>query len=292
MDKLNMTVMVNLSGRSGNSIVQSVKNIKEHHPKRFIVFANVDFSGVGEKDWGEKAGKQLEEDVKNGANGLKVFKNLGFSAKDINGKLIPIDDPRLDPVWDKAGELKIPVLIHTADPKPFWDPMDEKNERWLELATHPNRKRSDTNPVPWQQLIDEQHRMFKKHPKTIFIAAHFGWYANDLAKLGSLLDEIPNMNIEFGAVIAELGRQPRAAKKFFEKYQDRILFGKDSWAPEEYATYFRVLETEDEYFPYHKKYHAFWAMYGMGLPDSILKKVYYKNALRIIPNIDKSQFPD
>ncbi len=292
MDKLNMVVMVNLSGSSGNSIIQSEKNIKDHYPKRFIVFANVDFSGVGQDGWGKKAAKQLEEDVKNGANGLKVFKNLGFSAKDINGKLIPIDDPRLDPIWDKAGELKIPVLIHTADPKPFWDPMDEKNERWLELATHPYRKRSDTDPKPWQQLIDEQHRMFKKHPKTTFIAAHFGWYANDLAKLGSLLDEIPNMNIEFGAVIAELGRQPRTAKKFFEKYQDRILFGKDSWAPEEYATYFRVLETEDEYFPYHKKYHAFWAMYGMGLPDSILKKIYYKNALRIIPNIDKSQFPD
>jgi len=292
MEKLNMKVMVNLSGRSGNSIVQSAKNIKDNYPKRFIVFANVDFSGVGQDGWAEKAAKQLEEDVKNGANGLKVFKNLGLSAKDINGKLIPIDDPRLDPIWDKAGELKIPVLIHTADPKPFWDPMDEKNERWLELATHDRRKRSDSNPAPWQQLIDEQHRMFKKHPKTSFINAHFGWYANDLTKLGKLLDEIPNMNIEFGAVIAELGRQPRAAKKFFEKYQDRILFGKDSWAPEEYATYFRVLETEDEYFPYHKKYHAFWAMYGMGLPDSILKKVYYKNALRIIPNIDKSQFPD
>src|SRR6185436_4659349 len=292
MDKLNMTVMVNLSGRSGSSIVQSVKNIKEHYPKRFIVFANVDFSGVGEKDWGEKAAKQLEEDVKNGANGLKVFKNLGLAARDLNGKLIPIDDPRLDPIWDKAGELKIPVLIHTADPKPFWDPMDEKNERWLELATHDRRKRSDTDPAPWQTLINEQHRMFKKHPKTIFINAHFGWYANDLSQLGKLLDEIPNMNIEFGAVIAELGRQPRTAKIFFEKYQDRILFGKDSWAPEEYATYFRVLETEDEYFPYHKKYHAFWAMYGMGLPDSILKKIYYKNALRIIPNIDKSQFPD
>ena len=292
MDRLNMTVMVNLSGRSGNSIVQSVKNIKEHYPKRFIVFANVNFSGVGEKDWAEKATKQLEEDVKNGANGLKVFKNLGLSARDINGKLIPIDDPRLDPIWEKAGELKIPVLIHTADPKPFWDLMDEKNERWLELATHDRRKRSDTDPAPWQQLIDEQHRMFKKHPKTIFINAHFGWYANDLSQLGKLLDEIPNMNIECGAIIAELGRQPKAAKKFFEKYQDRILFGKDSWLPDEYATYFRVFETEDEYFPYHKKYHAFWAMYGIGLPDPILKKLYYKNALRIIPNIDKSQFPD
>jgi predicted TIM-barrel fold metal-dependent hydrolase len=292
MDKLNMKVMVNLSGRSGNSIVQSAKNIKDNYPKRFIVFANVDFSGVGQEGWTEKATKQLEEDVKNGANGLKVFKNLGFSATDNNGKRIAIDDPRLDPIWDKAGELKIPVLIHTADPKPFWDPMDEKNERWLELATHDRRKRSDTNPAPWQQLIDEQHRMFKKHPNTTFINAHFGWYANDLTKLGKLLDEMPNMNIECGAIIAELGRQPKAAKKFFEKYQDRILFGKDSWVPDEYATYFRVFETEDEYFPYHKKYHAFWAMYGMGLPDAILKKLYYKNALRIIPNIDKSQFPD
>ena len=133
--------------------------------------------------------------------------------------------------------------------------------------------------------------MFKKHPNTTFIAAHFGWYANDLAKLGQLLDDMPNVVVEFGAVIAELGRQPQAAKQFFTKYQDRILFGKDSWVPEEYATYFRVLETEDEYFPYHKKYHAFWAMYGMGLPDDILKKVYYKNALRIIPNIDKTLFP-
>lgn len=292
MDKLNMAVMVNLSGQSGNSIVQSVKNIKENYPKRFIVFANVDFGKVGEPGWGEKAAKQLEEDIKNGANGLKIYKSLGLSAKDINGKRIAVDDPRLDPLWKKAGELKIPVLIHTADPKPFWDPMDEKNERWLELATRPGRKRSDTDPAPWQQIIDEQHRMFKKNPNTTFINAHWGWYPNDLGKLSQLMDEIKNMYVEFGAVIAELGRQPKAAKKFFEKYQDRILFGKDSWVPEEYATYFRVLETEDEYFPYHKKYHAFWSMYGMGLPDSILKKIYYKNALRIIPNIDKSIFPE
>lgn len=146
--------------------------------------------------------------------------------------------------------------------------------------------------MPWQQLIDEQHRLFKKHRGTTFIAAHFGWYPNDLAKLGQLMNEIPNMYVEFGAVIAELGRQPRMAREFFEKYQDRILFGKDSWVPDEYATYFRVLETTDEYFPYHKKYHAFWRMYGMGLSDTILKKVYYKNALKIIPNIDKTAFPD
>lgn len=292
MDKMNMAVMVNLSGQSGSTLKKSTDNIKGHYPNRFIVFANVDFRGVGEKGWGEKAAQQLEEDVKNGANGLKIYKSLGFSVTDINGKRVTVDDPRLDPIWDKAGALHIPVLIHTADPKPFWEPMDEHNERWLELATHPRRKRSDTDPAPWDTLIAEQHRMFQKHPNTTFIAAHFGWYPNDLAKLGALLDAMPNVMVEFGAVIAELGRQPRMAKQFFTRYQDRILFGKDSWVPAEYETYFRVLETEDEYFPYHKKYHAFWAMYGMGLPDDILKKVYYKNALRIVPNIDKTLFPD
>jgi predicted TIM-barrel fold metal-dependent hydrolase len=292
MDKLNMKVMVNLSGGNGNGLKRMIENIKDHYPKRFIVFANVSFDNVGSNGWTKKAVKQLEEDVKNGANGLKIFKNLGFSVKDINGKRVTIDDPRLDAIWEKCGELKIPVIIHTADPKPFWDPEDEHNERWLEIKTHPERKRGADNPAPWETLIEEQHRMFMKHPKTTFIAAHFGWYANNLNKLDSLLTQMPNVVVEFGAVIAELGRQPKAARKFFEKYQDRILFGKDSWVPEEYATYFRVLETDDEYFPYHKKYHAFWRMYGIGLPDSILKKVYYKNAIRIIPNIDKTQFPE
>jgi uncharacterized protein len=292
MDKLNMAVMVNLSGESGNKIKRSVNNIKTNHPKRFIVFANVNFSGVGEASWGENAAKQLEEDVKNGANGLKIYKSLGFSVKDNNGNRVTVNDPRLKPIWAKCAELKIPVLIHTADPKSFWDPVDEHNERWLEITTHPGRKRGANDPVPFETLIEEQHNLFKNNPATTFIAAHFGWYPNNLDKLGNLLDGLPNVVVEFGAVIAELGRQPRMAKKFFEKYQDRILFGKDSWVPEEYATYFRVLETEDEYFPYHKKYHAFWAMYGMGLSDSVLKKVYYKNALRIVPNIDKSQFPE
>lgn len=292
MDRLNMAVMVNLSGESGATLQQSVSNIRSHFPKRFIVFANVDFKGVGKPGWGEEAARQLEADVKSGANGLKIYKSLGFSVRDVNGQRVAVDDPRLDPVWEKAGALGIPVLIHTADPKPFWAPMDSTNERWLELATHPNRKRGDRDPAPWDTLIAEQHRLFQRHPHTTFIAAHFGWYPNDLTKLSALLDALPNVVVEFGAVIAELGRQPRAAKAFFTRYQDRILFGKDSWVPDEYATYFRVLETEDEYFPYHKKYHAFWAMYGMGLPDTILKKIYYKNALRIIPNIDRTLFPE
>lgn len=291
MDKLNMTTMVNLSGQSGESLKRSVENGNKNFPGRFIVFANVDFKGVGEKEWGEKAAKQLEEDVKNGARGLKIYKSLGFSVMDINGKRVTIDDSRLDPVWAMAGKLKIPVLIHTADPKQFWQPMDANNERWLELATHPNRQRNDGNSASWDTLIAEQHRLFTKHKSTTFIAAHFGWFANDLKKLGNLLDKMPNVMIEFGAVIAELGRQPRSAKAFFEKYQDRILFGKDSWVPAEYATYFRVLETTDEYFPYHKKYHAFWRMYGIGLSDEVLKKIYYKNAIRIIPGIDSKLFP-
>ena len=292
MDKLNMKVMVNLSGQTGEPLKQSVENIKKNFPKRFIVFANVNFKGVGEEGWAEKAARQLEEDIKNGANGLKIYKSLGFSVMDTKGNRVKVDDPRLDPIWKKAGDLKIPVLIHTADPRSFWDPMNKENERWLELATHPNRKRESNDPASWETLIAEQHNLFRKHPRTLFIAAHFGWFPNDLSKLGKLLDEMPNVVVEFGAVIAELGRQPRMAKQFFTKYQDRILFGKDSWVPEEYATYFRVLETEDEYFPYHKKYHAFWPMYGIGLPDAILKKIYYKNALRIIPNIDKSLFPE
>jgi uncharacterized protein len=282
MDKLNMAIMVNLSGQSGDNIVKSVNNIKTNYPNRFIVFANVDWSGVGSPGWGEKAAGQLEADVKNGARGLKVYKNLGFSVKDVDGKRVKVDDPRLNPVWQKCAELKIPVLIHTADPRSFWDPVDDKNERWLELVTHPNRKRGPDNPVPFEDLILEQQNMFRANPKTPFIAAHFGWLPNDLARLSKLMDQMPNVHVEFGAVIAELGRQPKMAKKFFEKYQDRILFGKDSWVPEEYATYFRVLETEDEYFPYHKKYHAFWRMYGLGLSDSILKKIYYDNAAKLL----------
>lgn len=292
MDELNMGIMINLSGGSGERLQGALNNVKEHYPNRFGVFANVNFDGVGGEDWGENAASQLEEDVNNGAVGLKIYKSLGLRNKDTDGKRLAIDDPRLAPVWDKCGELGIPVIIHAADPKSFWDPMDANNERWLELKTRPGRKRSDTDPAPWQQIIDEQHRMFKNHPNTTFINAHFGWYANDLERLGELIEEIPNMYLELAAIIAELGRQPRQAREFFIKYQDKILFGKDSWRPEEFPTYFRVLETADEYFPYHKKYHAFWAMYGMDLPDEVLKKVYYKNALKIVPNLDESLFPE
>jgi predicted TIM-barrel fold metal-dependent hydrolase len=275
-----------------NHLVNAIQNAKKSTPNRIVVFTNISFNGVGNPDWAGKTVAQLETDVKAGAQGLKIYKSLGFSAKDTDGNILRVDDPRLDPVWAKCGELGIPVLIHTADPRQFWEEANEQNERWLELLTYPNRKRSDTNPAPWEEMIQQQHNIFSRHPKTTFINAHFGWYANDLAHLGKLMDSFPNMYTEFGAVIAELGRQPKSAKAFFEKYQDRILFGKDSWVPSEYSTYFRVLETEDEYFPYHKKYHAFWRMYGLGLSDKVLKKIYYKNAMKIIPGIDKTLFPD
>lgn len=291
MDALNMGLMVNLSGGSGKAIADAMENIRANQPDRFVVFANLNFNNLDDS-WGERTAAQLERDVEQGAKGLKIFKSLGFSVNDVDGNRVAVDDPRLDPVWAKCGELGIPVLIHTADPKQFWEPFDANNERWLELKTHPRRKREANDPAPFEVLIEEQHNVFKKHPKTIFIAAHMGWYANDLAYLGKLLDSMPNMMVEIGAVIAELGRQPRMANEFFAKYQDRVLFGKDAYNPEEYYTYFRVLETKDEYFPYYKKYHAFWRMYGLGLPDEILKKVYYKNALRIIPGLDKSKFPN
>lgn len=294
MDELNMAVMVNLSGRgfrsSGDHLAKSVDNIAKQFPNRFILFTNVDFSDIDHPEWGARTVRQLEEDVKRGARGLKIYKSLGIHNKDKNGQRIHIDDPRIDPVWAACGRLGIPVLIHSADPKQFWDPIDNKNERWLELKLHPGR-RYDNKETQWQTIIDEQHRVFRKHDGTTFINAHLGWYGSDLAKLGQMMDEMPNMYTEIGAVIAELGRQPRSAKVFLTKYQDRVLFGKDSWVPEEYQTYFRVLETEDEYFPYHKRYHAFWRMYGIGLSDDVLKKIYYKNAMRIIRGIDEGLFP-
>ncbi len=290
MDDLNMAVMVNLSGGSGEGLQNMLNNVNQNYPNRFVVFANVNFEGVGNVDWAENAVKNLEQDVKNGAKGLKIYKSLGLRNKDVNGKRIAIDDRRLDPIWAKCGELGIPVLIHAADPKSFWDPIDSYNERWLELKTRPRRKRAADNPAPWEQIIGEQHNMIKRHPQTKFINAHMGWYANNLEKLAELLKQMPNMYLGIGAIIAELGRQPRNARKFFIAHQDRILFGKDSWNPKEFPTYFRVLETADEYFPYYKKYHAFWAMYGLDLPDEVLRKVYYKNALKLLPGLDQSLF--
>jgi len=292
MDKMNMGIINNLSGRGGQKLKAMIDNVKKYgYEDRICIFTNIEFRSIDDPDWLESTLTQLEYDVSIGAKGLKIYKSQGMSHKDSTGKRIAVNDVRLDPIWAKCGELGIPILIHSADPKQFWEPHDANNERWLELKLKPRRKRSADDPAPWEQIIAEQHDLFKKHPKTKFIAAHMGWYANDLMKLATLLDEMPNMYVEIGAVIAELGRQPRMANRFLEKYQDRVLFGKDSYKPEEFPTYFRVLETADEYFPYYKRYHAFWKMYGLNLPDEILKKIYYKNALKLVPGLDASLFP-
>ncbi|MDH3223265.1 MAG: amidohydrolase family protein [Gemmatimonadota bacterium] len=291
MDELNMAVMVNLSGGSGSELEEGLANMTSEHPGRFVFFANVDFSGVGEAGWGERAAAQLQQDVENGAVGLKIFKNLGMTAQDVDGERIPVDDPRLAPVWDMAGELGIPVLIHSADPAEFWQPHDRFNERWLELKLRPRRIRPPGEFPPFEEIIGEQHNLFRAHPGTKFIAAHLGWLGHDLARLGQVLDEIPNMYVGLGAVVYELGRQPRFAHDWLVEYQDRVLMGKDSYNQEEFHTYFRVFETADDYFDYYRRYHAFWQMYGLDLPDEVLEKIYFRNALAIVPGIDPSLFP-
>ena len=298
MNEINMGYIINLSGsgfgpQAAKDLYfdKSIKNIQENHPNRVGLFLNVDFESIDDENYAETQVKVIRDAVEKGAIGLKVYKSLGLRNKDSKGKRIRVDDERIGPIWDVCGELGIPVLIHSADPFQFWLPKDNQNERWFELKEKPGRYYGDSDFIPpFEDIINEQHTIFRRHKNTTFINAHLGWMGNDLQKLGQHLDEFPNVMTEFGAVIAELGRQPKTAKQFFIDYQDRILFGKDSYNKEEFYTYFRVLESDDEYFNYFRKRHAFWKMYGLNLPDQVLKKIYYKNALRLFPSIDKSLF--
>jgi predicted TIM-barrel fold metal-dependent hydrolase len=292
MDSLNMGVMVNLSGFRGKYLEWSLDNVNNHFPDRFVLFLNINFEKLDDAGWPDETLKLMEEAVKQGVKGLKVYKQLGLSDTDNHGKRIAIDDSRLDPIWAKCGSLGIPVLIHSGEPNSFWNPKDKYNERWLELKQEPSRYRSPDHYPSFDSIMSEQHHVFRKHPETKFIDAHLGWYGNDLEKLGKLFDELPNVYTELGAVLAELGRQPRFARHWMIKYQDRVMMGKDTYKKEEYYTYFRVLETDDEYFDYYRKRHAHWKMYGLALPDSVLQKIYYKNALSVIPGIDRRLFSE
>jgi predicted TIM-barrel fold metal-dependent hydrolase len=291
MDSLNLAVLINLSGRSGEELVGAAEKVHSTYPGRILFFANISFDGIDEPDWARRTVAQLERDVDNGAVGLKIYKSLGLSVVDSNGERVAVDDPRIDPVWQKCGDLGIPVLIHTAEPAPLFEPQDRFNERWLELKQRPERHRPPERYPSWEQMIAEQHNVFRRHPETTFINAHLGWLGNDLGRLGQLFDELPNVYTETGAVLAELGRQPRSAREFLIKYKDRVMFGKDAWAPDEYHVYFRAFETADEYFDYYRKRHAHWKIYGLDLPDEVLRHIYYKNALQLIPGIDASLFP-
>jgi predicted TIM-barrel fold metal-dependent hydrolase len=307
MDAMNLAVLVNLSGRGFRRIetpggktrfalndpgyLRELIALGERiAPGRIVHFTNVDFSRVGGPDWPAAAVAELEADVAAGARGLKIYKSLGMDTTDVDGRRLAVDDPRLDPIWETCARRGLPVLIHTADPAPFWQPKTQDNERLYELI-ETGRYRDPAENVAWEQLIAEQHHLFRRHPRTQFINAHLGWLGNDLGRLGRLLDEAPNVTTEIGAVLAELGRQPRFAREWLVRYQDRVLFGKDSWAPEEYPYYFRVLETADDYFPYYRRRHAFWKLYGLDLPDGVLRKLYYENALRVVPKLDRSLFP-
>ncbi|MEO5590437.1 MAG: amidohydrolase family protein [Gemmatimonadaceae bacterium] len=293
LDSLNVRIIVSADNLSGNRLAETVAAVRESPSmkNRVRVLAGIDFRNVG-PGWGDNAVKQLEADVAAGAVGVgEISKSFGLSIKKADGSRLRIDDPMLDPIWDACAEIGVPVFIHTADPQEFFKPLDYANERWLELALFANRRYPPNEYPSFEELMKERDNLFRRHPRTIFVAAHMGWHANDLGRLGRMLDEMPNLYTEVGAVLYDIGRQPRGAHDFFMKYQDRILFGKDSFQPEEYRYYWRVFETRDEYFDYYRGYHAFWKLYGIDLPDSVLKKVYYGNALRITKGLPQTGWP-
>jgi len=293
MDALNLQVLVNLSGGSGDRLRSGLEAIRTSpHAGRMVLFANIDFEGSVGPGFGAAAAEQLRQDVEAGALGLKIFKELGLRVQRTDGSRLTLDDPELDPIWAMAGQLGVPVLIHTAEPQEFFEPIDYENERWLEQALYPSRRYQDPRFPRFEDLIAERDRMFAKHPGTTFIAAHLAYHGNDLARLGDLLDRLPNVYTEVGAVLAELGRQPRTAHAFFVEYQDRVLFGKDSYQPDEFPYYWRTFETGDEYFDYYRDYHAFWKLYGMDLADEVLRKLYYQNALALVPGLPRDGFPE
>lgn len=283
LDRLNVRMMIAADNLSPSEVRDAVATIRASSAMRdrVRVLAGINFNDVG-PGWAEQAIKELDANVAAGAVGVgEISKSLGLSIKKRDGTRLRIDDPALDPIWDECARLGIPVFIHTADPQEFFQPVDYTNERWLELELFPGRRYPKDRFPSFEELMTERDNMFRKHPKTTFVAAHMGWHANDLASLGAMLDAMPNVYTEVGAVLYDIGRQPRASHEFFIKYQDRILFGKDSFQPTEYPYYFRVFETADEYFDYYRPYHAFWKLYGIDLPDTVLKKVYYANAMKI-----------
>jgi len=290
MEANNLQILVNLSGSSGDRLRQGADALRASKYKdRMVLFANVNFSNVA-PGFGAKAARQLDLDLKAGAMGLKIFKDLGMFDRKADGSRLQVDDPELDAIWETCARNNVPVLIHIAEPAAFFEPLDYSNERWLELSLYPDRRHQDG--VRFEQLITERNNMIRKHPNTKFILAHFGWHGNDLTRAGKLLDQNPNVYYDVAAVLYDFGRQPKAAHEFFIKYQDRILFGKDSYQPDEYPSYWRVFETNDEYFDYYRDYHAFWKLYGIGLPDQVLKKLYHGNALRLTPGLSRSAFTD
>ncbi len=283
MDALNIKTVVILTGEWGNELQKIVDTMVKPYPGRFMVFTQMDWSKVNDPNFSQLMVRQVDDSVARGARGVKMLKELGLGVRDASGKLLPVDDARLDPVWDECGRLGIPVFIHVADPEAFFHPIDASNERYEELIEHPDWSFYGPQFPTLPELMAQRDRMFAKHPHTTFVALHFGSWPENIDFVEQTLAKYPNVMIETGAREGELGRQPRRVRMLFLKYPDRIMFGTDEGASEEmYRNYFRWLETEDEYFPYAQyPGQGRWMIYGLGLPDEVLEKVYHGNAERL-----------
>jgi predicted TIM-barrel fold metal-dependent hydrolase len=290
MNEAGVRTVVNLDGGWGQRLKETLKALDEAYPGRFLTYALINFQGIDDKDWSSRETKRLEESFKAGAKGLKFHKTFGLYYRYRDGKLVRIDDPKLDPIWKTCAKYKRPVVIHSADPAAFFTPLDRFNERWHELNEHPGWLFHGKKFPSRHRLLDQCHRVVGRHPRTTFICAHFGNNAEDLAAVGKVLDKYPNMFIDIDARISELGRQPYSARKFIIKYQDRVMFGTDTSPNREaYRIYYRFLETDDEYFDCAASHHrqGFWRIYGIFLPKKVLQKVYHKNAERILYGVKK-----
>jgi predicted TIM-barrel fold metal-dependent hydrolase len=285
MDAAGVRAVVNLDGGWDDRLKETLAALDEAHPGRFLTYALVNFEGVDDPDWSEREAQRLERGFQAGAKGLKFHKTFGLNVRYKDGRLMPVDDPKLDPIWELCSKYKRPVEIHTADPGAFFTPLDRYNERWHELNEHPNWLFYGDRFPKRSELHTQRNRVIAKHPKTTFICAHLANDGEDLATLGRWLDAYPNMYVDIDARISELGRQPYSARRFFLKYQDRILFGTDT-APDRsaYRMYYRFLETDDEYFDPARGHHrqGFWMIYGVFLPREVLEKLYVKNAERLL----------
>jgi predicted TIM-barrel fold metal-dependent hydrolase len=285
MNEAGVRTVVNLDGGWGDRLTETLQALDQAHPGRFLTFALINFDGIDDDDWSQREAKRLEEGFVAGAKGLKFHKTFGLRYRYKDGRLVPIDDPKLDPVWEMCARYKRPVVIHIADPAAFFTPLDRFNERWHELNANPGWLFYGPQFPKRQDLLDQLHRTIAKHPQTTFLNTHFGNNAEDLASVADKLDRYPNMYVDIDARISELGRQPYTARKFFLKYPDRILFGTDTPPQRDaYRTYYRFLETDDEYWDCSASHHrqGFWNIYGIFLPREVLEKVYHKNAERVL----------
>jgi len=289
LDEAGIKCYVDLDGGWGEEILNShLDYFKQPAPERFQVFGGVDWSQWSERGeaFPEWAAGRLRVQKERGAQGLKIWKGLGLQVCDAEGQLVKVDDRRLIPVWQTAGEIGLPVIMHVADPVAFFDPIDETNERWEELGEHPDWAFTSPPFPPFMQIMEGLANLVTRHPDTTFIGAHVGCYAENLGWVGDLLDRCANFYVDISARIGELGRQPYTARRFFLQYADRILFGSDMGPePEAYRIIYRFLETEDEYFNYNTgpiPQQGRWYVHGLHLPDEVLEKVYFRNAERIL----------